>query len=436
MPQRTVLRQMVLERHWQVYETFRAEYEATAERLGRSVADPRLEEASISKRQFERWYAGRVQRRPLPHHCRVLETMFGMPVDELLGPSLAAADDQGHAEPALDQLRHVVARAAEDARDLIVLLGGSNVSQETLEELGGEVRHLAREYGRRPLSSLLADLVRLQDSVFRLLEGRQRPTETTDLMVLAGLVSGLLAKASHDGGDPRSAMTHARTGVLCASDAGHASLIKWLRGLQSLVAYWDSRPNEALQFVQDAAGKERGSVSVWLPALEARALGMLGRGAEAKDAIARAELAREHRLPDDLDDIGGVLTFSEPRQLYYAADAMVWLSESEPVERYALAALAQYETRDALLGEFTDEAGARADLSLARVRRGDFEGGAAALRPVLDLPPDRRIGGVIESTRRVSRELTRIHHGPSPLVVELQEEIEDFARTASIALVM
>ena len=61
----------------------------------------------------------------------------------------------------------------------------------------------------------MGDMVQAQDAVFTLLEGRQRAADRVELYMLAGIVSGLLAKASHDLGKAHDAMTQARTMYVC-----------------------------------------------------------------------------------------------------------------------------------------------------------------------------------------------------------------------------
>ena len=107
-------------------------------------------------------------------------------------------------------------------------------------------------------------------------------------------------------------MTHARSALLCAKNAEHPALIAWVRGMQSLIAYWAQRPREALDYAlagQDVSGLT-GSVNIWLAALEARAWSALGDGVESWQAIERAVSLREQASPDDLDDLGGLCWFA------------------------------------------------------------------------------------------------------------------------------
>ena len=120
-----------------------------------------------------------------------------------------------------------------------------NVGPEAIAQLQDDVVHLANAYIREPLTAIMADLIEEQETVFRLLEGKQKPALSRDLYLLAGVVSGLTAKASQDLGRFHDAMTHARTLYVCADNADHQGLRAWARGLQSLIAYWAGRPQEA-----------------------------------------------------------------------------------------------------------------------------------------------------------------------------------------------
>jgi hypothetical protein len=316
---------------------------------------------------------------------------------------------------------------------------GSNVGPETMSEIHQEVARLAAAYPQQSLAQLLGDLVQVQDVTFRLLEGRQPPAQTRDLYAWAGMTSGMLAKASHDLGDPRAAMTQARAAFVCAETANHDGLRTWVRGLQSLIAYWAGWPNEALRFARlgaDPARRTSGTARVWIAALEARAWALFGNGDEAQNCIDRADSLREQTAPDDLDEMGGILTFTRPRQLYYVADALAWLPEQRrTAEERAITAVQEYESSPQAERSFGDESGARTDLAVARVRLGDTEGAREALTPVLELPISQRINGVVASVQRVHGALRDAATSGSRAAADLQEEIEVFASSCTSTLV-
>jgi tetratricopeptide (TPR) repeat protein len=212
----------------------------------------------------------------------------------------------------------------------------------------------------------------------------------------------------------------------------------WARGLQSLIAYWAGRPQEAVRYAQ--AGSfilegSRGTVSAWLPALEARALAMVGDAAAAREAVRRAAAKREAVVPDELDGIGGLLTFPLAKQHYYAAGALVALDDGDDeAATEAQAALQLYESADPLERSFSDIAGARAELALARVHAGEVEGARDALAPVLELDPSLRIGGIVTSAARVHQALRALPYVDSVLASALRDEIEAFCQVPASAI--
>jgi hypothetical protein len=134
--------------------------------------------------------------------------------------------------------------------------------------------------------------------------------------------------------------------------------------------------------------------------------------------------------------MGGILTFTRPRQLYYAADALAWLPEQRSTaEQRAITAVEEYESSPDCERSFGDESGARTDLAVARVRLGDTEGAREALDPVLDLPIPQRINGVVASVQRVHGALREAATAGSRPAAELQEEIEVFASSGTTTLV-
>ncbi|MGH8885922.1 MAG: XRE family transcriptional regulator [Egibacteraceae bacterium] len=321
------------------------------------------------------------------------------------------------------------------ATEYLATAEGSNVGPETLEQLRDEVVRLARAWRAQPLTTLLGDLVEAQDVAFRLLEGRQRPSQAQGLYLLAGVTCGLLANASHDLGYPHAGMTQARTAYVCADNAGHDGLRAWVRAVQSLIAYWHGWPHEAIRYAQlgaDAAAGATGTAAVYLPAMAARAYACLGDSDESQAAVERAKDARERVVPDELDEFGGLLTFDRPKQLYYAADATVWLpDQQERAEREAAEAVDVYEHAAQAERSFTNEAVCRADLALARVGRGELDGVRAALGPVLDLPSERRIHAVVTSAQRVHVALRDARYRGSAAAREVQEEIEAFCQATA-----
>jgi hypothetical protein len=108
--------------------------------------------------------------------------------------------------------------------------------------------------------------------------------------------------------------------------------------------------------------------------------------------------------------------------------------EQQRAQSEALSALDLFEHGRPEDRSFSDEAGARAELALARVHAGEIEGAQEALASVLALEPERRIGGVVASAGRVHQALSGRRHAGSPVVRSLREEIESFSRVPAAAL--
>ena len=372
------------------------------------------EDASLSLRTLRRWMLGDVRTQPRPAQRRVARTYWGHSMDELLAsappgsppvqveevpgmgspvvaPATAEAFDVDVDPPAVPEdsqstLERQVAMSTRRALRFTSYAEARNAGPEAVAQLGAEVGGLAADYIREPLANIMVDMVQAQDAVFTLLEGRQRAADRVELYMLAGVVSGLLAKASHDLGKAHDAMTQARTMYVCADNADHTGLRVWARGLQSLIAYWAGRPQEAVRYAQAGSmilENTRGTVAAWLPALEARALAQVGD----EEAATEAE-----------------------------------------------AALRLYESAHPLERSFSDIAGARAELALAREHAGEVEGAREALAPVLELDPSLRIGGIVTSAERVHNALRALPYVDSALATALRDEIEAFCQVPASAL--
>lgn len=390
---------------------------------------------SISARHLDRLARRERTVNPNPSTSRALQHAFGHSIVDLLSPPRTTKDAAAlpsHPERVTadrDTEREVLTMAADRAQRFALNL--PSMADLTMDQISDGVRDLARAYPVRPLPEILGHLVAAQETIFTLLERPQRPTHGRQLYFLAGVICGMLAKASHDTGDPTAALAQARTAYLCAEQADHHGLRAWITGLQSMFSYWAGRPHEAIRYAQrgtEFAQRARSTCMVWLPMNEARAWGRLGNATQSREAIQRAEDGWNSIHFDELDELGGLATFTRSRQLYYAADTLAWIpAEAEVAEEFALQAVQAYVDRDAPDWAFGDQAGSHADLAIARIFRGELEGATEALSPVLELPIEQRIGGVIKSAQRVHDALVA-----SPFATDsrdLQEQIEIFART-------
>ncbi len=246
-----------------------------------------------------------------------------------------------------------------------------------------------------------------------------------------------MANASHDLGDNHAALMQARTAFVCADNADHDGLRAWVRGIQSMVSYWAGWTHDAIKLAAlgaESASRTSGTVSAWIPALQARAWAVLGNAEEVGAAIQRATAARERVDLNSFDVIGGKLTFPLARQLYYAADASSWLAGKErETSDFAESAICAYQDLPADERSYVDETIARTDLALSRAYRGELDGVQDALSPVLELMPSERIGGVVVNAVRVGAALREERYRGTVLARQLVEELEDFTQMTAAA---
>ncbi|MGK5628436.1 hypothetical protein [Streptomyces sp. URMC 123] len=419
--------EFLLRQQPRTYEEIVDDFKRLAEQLG--------EDVTLSTRHLRRLARGE-RASTTPVMRRVLQQMFGKPLDELLAPwsgeVLAAVDAStglvlATGQPAAD--RELIEMAARRAKSFALAAGQTELTSDVMEQVHADVQRIATDYPQLPLSELLQDLVTTQDTIFTLLEQQRRPAQARQLYFLAGVTGGLLAKASHDLADPHAALTQARTAFVCADNADHNGLRAWIRGIQSLVSYWAGRTRESVRYAQSGAEFATcNTSSVWLPMNEARAWAALGNANAARAAIERAENAWGSVQRDEVDELGGLCNFGRARQIYYAAEALSWLpSQATVAGDYAARAVVAYEDSSSAEWAFGDQAGSHSALAIARIQLGELEGAEEAVTPVLELAPEQRINGIIHCAQRVHRALR-----DSPFAdagADLQEKIELFTRT-------
>src|SRR5207244_2645058 len=107
--------------------------------------------------------------------------------------------------------------------------------------------------------------------------------------------------ASLDLGWLPAAETQARAAFLWAELAGNNALRAWVRGTQSLIAYWDDRPRDAVELAEDGWRyvPENGTSRVRLAAIAARAYGRMRDGTSTEATLRRAERARDEVSGED-----------------------------------------------------------------------------------------------------------------------------------------
>jgi transcriptional regulator with XRE-family HTH domain/tetratricopeptide (TPR) repeat protein len=318
----------------------------------------------------------------------------------------------------------VIVEAAGQSAEFSEWAEATNIGSTTLEQLDEDVRRLARDYLNSPPLPLMLAALRVRNRVFTLLEGRQHPTQTRHLYLVAGRLCGLLAWMAGDVGRHSEAETQARTGWLCAELAGADGLRAWIRATQSKVAYWDGRIQESARLADDglrfAASDTAGAL---LAGLGARAWARLGSAGDAHAALARAEEEREHAGEDE---VGGLYGFSEAQQNYLAGSTYLWLGEPEQALRAADRAVWLYEIGDQADRFYGAETLALIDAATAHLQGNELAAAVETLQPVLTLPQEQRLETFTLRLGEMRETLRRSRHATSRPAVDMQRQIEEF----------
>ncbi|WP_058043827.1 helix-turn-helix domain-containing protein [Streptomyces roseifaciens] len=311
----------------------------------------------------------------------------------------------------------LTARAAADSLAFTQQITPGNVDDQELEYLSLELSRIAIAYVHSPVLPLFTDLLIVRDRTFHLIQGPQRPTHRSTLLMLAGTACLLLAHASQNIGDDRSALVQLHTAYSCADQADHRGLKAWVRATYALFAEWSPRRRQALTFTHQAWDlAPPGDSRIRIAAIEARTAARLGDHDRALHALARMHTAQaETPVHDELSELGGILTFPRAKQEYYEGAVHSLLEDHTTAEQHASEALRRYAVGPAEQRSYGDEALALIDVVTARLALGDLHGASELLERILTLPPTLRIQQLQDRLHRVRAMLQHpaLRHSPA-----------------------
>uniref|UniRef100_UPI0009FC64E5 helix-turn-helix domain-containing protein n=2 Tax=Nocardia amikacinitolerans TaxID=756689 RepID=UPI0009FC64E5 len=324
--------------------------------------------------------------------------------------------------------RDLIMAAAHEASEHAGRAESTNVGASTLEQLDADVTRIANEYVHIPPVPMMVEMLRVRRRVYRLLEGHQRPADTSHLYLLAGTLSGLLANASTDLGYYDAAGEQARAAWAYAELCGHNGLRAWTRGMHALIEYWSERPRRAVLLAQSGQDfADSATAKVRLLNIEARIWSKIGSAADTDRCIRAADEAREVAATDDLhDEIGGVFGFPDAKAQYYAGATYIHLGQAEPALTATERAIDLYSNGPSEKRSYGAEALARVDSAAAHLINGSLDGAAEALHPVLGLAEDKRIAQLEERLTGVRRRIAQPAFRDASEARHLDERIEEF----------
>jgi hypothetical protein len=273
-----------------------------------------------------------------------------------------------------------------------------------------------------------------RDQIYRLLEQRQYPNQTTQLYYLAAIVCALLANGSASVGLMGAAVDQARASGDYAEIIGHNSLRLEARRMQAGIAYYNNRPQRALELALSAtqwATEPLAQAALYSAIALFSAL--TARPSESRTALATAFESHESSTghSDLYDHLGGRFGYSRTKLLQDSATTYLQLGDVDDTESSALQAVQLYESGPAELRACGSQALARIDLGRARLAQGNADGAGAAVRPVLDLPSSQRVVPIGLKLKEFHTQLLGRSIATSILGRQLSSEIESFFDTTA-----
>jgi tetratricopeptide (TPR) repeat protein len=325
----------------------------------------------------------------------------------------------------------LVQQSTADAANLTMSAGREVIDPLAMEQLFDEVRRLSIAYNASTAGvdrQVLERATALRGNLQRMTAAYRDPSQSADLYLMIGLLSGICSYACLDLGYPQEAMAQARASFMMGGLAGHDGLRAWALGTRSLIARFEGRYSEALSYArQGVQYATSGTALLRLRCGEGQTLAHMGDAANAIGALNLAKDARGH--VNSADVVDGLFTFSEAKQTYYSGSSLQWLSgekNAAAAEAESVRAIRMFQQADPENRSLADELLAHVYLGNSRLTLGEIEGSMEALRPVLDLPVPERNSWQRKRMRQIATRLEKASFSDSRLAISSRDEISSF----------
>lgn len=302
-----------------------------------------------------------------------------------------------------------------------------NAGAVTITTLNHRARALFDLALTRPPAEVIAEAAEISHALFGILRGHHKPAHAKELFAITGKVNAALSWLSGDVGNLDAARVHGATSATCAEMADDPEVAAWASVVLSKAAFWDKNYPLAVNIAAaaDAEAAVRavpGSVRVMLACQQADGWAKLGAVRETTAALEAAERASETATVSHA--FSGLFSCGPGRALNYAASCNNEIGRHARAQDAADAALAVFAA-DPAYG-FGTIGQTHVTKTLAYANAGDLDAAAAAARPVLDLPPERRLSTLAGRLGPLANALRSPSMRTSNVAGPLAEEIMAF----------
>jgi hypothetical protein len=279
---------------------------------------------------------------------------------------------------------------------------------QSVDALWDGALEIARAANRSALDMFSASR-RIRCDALKLAKQTHRPGSLSDLYVIAGQATALMASTAFDLDRWDESATLARSAVSYAALVGNGSLQAWTLGLVALLANWRNEPDTALRHLRQGLQiAPAGTPKARLRYIAARSYALLGDAPSAARVIdeARRDQDDAGQHQDALcDETGGEFAFGRGRAEACAAAAWLDLGHGREAKAAARSALNNLTALPAGRQPLSQVTGARIDLATACLITRELDEAAATLGHVFAIPSS--LGNVSLSGRleRVQKHL-------------------------------
>ena len=326
----------------------------------------------------------------------------------------------------------VLADSAQQAAEFGTWAETTNVGEVAITTLHIRMRELAHRALSEPPAIVANAAADLNGRVFELLRGHHSPAAARDLYATAGWACGLLAWLAGDLGALDLAAVHNATARRCAAMSENPEVAAWTAAVDSKTWFWAEQYAKSAQVAEAAAALAApGTAAVMLACQQADAYAKLGDPGRTIAALEQAD--RSADTVTGPDSIGGLFSCRPGRAANYAASCRLGIDDAAGSIAAAETAFAAFNVESGY--GFGTVAQTRITQAFAFGASSQWDAMAAALRPVLDLPPDRRLETLTARLTPMAGQLAAPALRTSRTVSALREEINAYCeRSARKAL--
>jgi hypothetical protein len=315
--------------------------------------------------------------------------------------------------------------APGDARVVTAWVAATNTTDDAIEEMDRAATYLAEIHVQLPARKTLGEVLALNRDVHTLLRsGRQRLRQTRRLLQIHSRLMAHACVLLGDLGRAQAAREYGTAALLLAQEAEADEAIAW--SVQAKTARWTGGFVEAAEFARH--GFEVSSptpTKVELAYREANAIALFGDASRARTALAQAERTAE-ALSTGIHG-GSVWSFPPGRQALFSLSVALHTGDAAGALRAAATAEAGWSAGASKA--LATWAQVRAGAAMAYLMLDSFDGAAAQIAPVLELPAEMRIDTVTGYLRTLDQMLSQPRFAGSGLAAVLRQQISDFIST-------